>query len=316
MRKETALASMFTGMVFWGFANPFSDIAMSFFTPAECYFVEATTGMFAFIFIVLFTPKLRRNIGKIPWRLSIPLGLIMPGLCFYLGNVGYQFGTVTVGTILLSTEVIFTALGGAFILGEKLSSKSFLAILMGMVGVIIVGVNGQANNPEAVGKVVTIFGHDYSAGLIGSLGFITSAFFSGLFAVYVRKYAATVDPIGLTLGQLVAAASVGILWFVATGADAQYFYNKPTGTLSAIIAGVLGSGFAFLLFNTASEHVSTRETAITLNIIPVVAIAAGALLGRGIPTFIQIIGAAIVLASLFFLETDEATDMSIKQSTT
>ena len=175
---------------------------------------------------------------------------------------------------------------------------------MGMVGVVIVGVNGQAHNPEAVGQVVTIFNHDYSAGLIGALGFITSAFFSGLFAVYVRKYAATVDPIGLTLGQLVAAASVGIAWFLATGADANYFYNKPTGTLSAIVAGVLGSGFAFLLFNTASEHVSTRETAITLNIIPVVAIAAGALLGRGLPTIIQVIGGVFVLGSLFFLETD------------
>ena len=295
---------MFTGMLFWGFANPFSDIAMSYFTPAESYFVETVSGMVAFMFIVAFIPRLRKNIGQIPWRLSIPLGLIMPGLCFYLGNIGYMYGTVTIGTILLATEVIFTALGGMFILGEKLSPKSFMAILMGMVGVVVVGVNGQANNPEAVGKVVTVLGHDYSAGLIGALGFVTSAFFSGLYAVYVRKYAADVDPIGLTLGQLIAAASVGILWFGITGFDGQYFYDHSTGTLAAMMAGFLGSGFAFLLFNTASEKVSTRETAMLLNTIPVVGIAAGAVLGRGIPTLIQIIGGAFVLGSLFFLETD------------
>lgn len=304
MRKETALASMFTGMVFWGFANPFSDIAMSYFSPAESYFVEALAGMLAFIFIVLFIPRLRKNVGQVPWRLSIPLGLIMPGLCFYLGNIGYMYGTVTIGTILLATEVIFTALGGMFILGEKLSPKSFMAILMGMVGVVVVGVNGQANNPEAVGKVVGILGHDYSAGLVGALGFVTSAFFSGLYAVYVRKYAAEVDPIGLTLGQLVAAASVGVVWFAFAGPSPQYFYDNSTGTLSAIMAGFLGSGFAFLLFNTASEKVSTRETAMMLNTIPVVGIAAGALLGRGIPTLIQVLGGAFVLGSLFFLETD------------
>lgn len=304
MRKETALASMFTGMVFWGFANPFSDIAMSYFTPAETYFVEAVAGMAAFTFIVAFVPRLRKNIGRIPWRLSIPLGLIMPGLCFYLGNIGYMYGTVTIGTILLATEVIFTALGGVFILGEKLSTKSFLAILMGLVGVIVVGVNGQAHNPEAAGKVVNILGNDISAGLIGALAFIVSAFFSGLYAVYVRKYAAEVDPIGLTLGQLVTAATIGIAWYIWSGVDAQYFYDNSTPTLSAMLAGFLGSGFAFLLFNTASEKVSTRETAMMLNTIPVVGIAAGALLGRGIPTLVQILGGAFVLASLFFLETD------------
>lgn len=304
MRKETALASMFTGMLFWGFANPFSDIAMSYFTPAQTYFLEASAGMVAFTFIVASVPRLRKNIGKVPWRLSIPLGLVMPGLCFYLGNIGYMYGTVTIGTILLATEVIFTALGGMFILGEKLSTKSFMAILMGLVGVLIVGINGQAHNPEAAGRVVTILGNDYSAGLVGALAFILSAFFSGLYAVYVRKYAADVDPIGLTLGQLVTAASIGIIWFIFSGIDAQYFYDNSTPTLAAIMAGFLGSGFAFLLFNTASEKVSTRETAMLLNTIPVVGIVAGALLGRGIPTVVQILGGAFVLGSLFFLETE------------
>lgn len=304
MRKETALASMFTGMLFWGFATPFSDIAMSYFTPAQTYFLEASAGMVAFTFIVASVPRLRKNIGKVPWRLSIPLGLVMPGLCFYLGNIGYMYGTVTIGTILLATEVIFTALGGMFILGEKLSTKSFMAILMGLVGVLIVGINGQAHNPEAAGRVVTILGNDYSAGLVGALAFILSAFFSGLYAVYVRKYAADVDPIGLTLGQLVTAASIGIIWFIFSGIDAQYFYDNSTPTLAAIMAGFLGSGFAFLLFNTASEKVSTRETAMLLNTIPVVGIVAGALLGRGIPTVVQILGGAFVLGSLFFLETE------------
>lgn len=291
-------------MLFWGFANPFSDIAMEYFTPAESYFVEATAGMAAFILIVLVVPKLRQNIGKIPWRLAIPLGIIMPGLCFYLGNIGYMYGTVTIGTILLATEVIFTALGGMLILGEKLSPKSFMAIFMGMVGVIVVGVNGQAHNPEAIGKVVSIFGNEFSAGLVGAMGFIISAFFSGVYAVYVRKFAADVDPIGLTLGQLITAAGLGFIWFASSGADGKFFIEQSTGTFAAAIAGLLGSGFAFLLFNTASKLVSTRETAMLLNTIPVVGILAGAALGRGVPTFVQVIGAAFVLVSLFFLETD------------
>ncbi len=305
MRKETALTSMVTGMVLWGFANPFSDISMSYLSPAEGYFLESVAGALAFIAIVAVVPRLRKNIGQIPWRLAIPLGLIMPGLCFYLGNIGYQYGTVTIGVILLSTEVMFTALGGAFILGEKLSPKAFMAILMGMVGVVIVGVNGQVNNPETVGQVVHLFGYEISAGLIGALGFITSAFFSGLYAVYVRKYAAGVDIIGLTIGQLVSGAVFGIAIFFIAGLDFASMYAQTTGFWAAIVAGLLGSAFAFLFFNMASEHVTTRQTAMTLNLIPVIAIAAGAVMGRGIPTWIQVFGAVIVLCSLFFLETDD-----------
>ena len=308
MRKETALTGMITGMVFWGFANPFSDISMSYMSPPEGYFLEAVSGALAFIAIVLLVPRLRRNVGQIPWQLASPLGLIMPGLCFYLGNIGYEYGTVTIGVILLSTEVVFTALGGAFILGEKLSTKSFLAILMGFVGVIIVGVNGQAHNPEAVGKTIDIVGHSVNAGLVGAVCFILSAFFSGLFAVYVRKNAADVEPIALTIGQLIAGAGFGIVIYFVSGLDLQSMYSRTTGFWAAIMAGLLGSAFAFLLFNMASEHVSTRQTAMTLNLIPVIAIAAGALMGRGIPTLIQVLGAGIVLASLFFLEVDETSE--------
>ena len=314
MRKETALTGMITGMVFWGFANPFSDIAMSYMNPSEGYFLEVVSGAIAFIAVVIATPRLRNNLGRIPWRLAIPLGLTMPGLCFYLGNIGYLYGTVTIGAILLSTEVVFTALGGAFILGEKLSTKSFFAILMGFAGVVIVGVNGQAHNPEAAGKTIDVLGHTFNAGFIGAACFILSAFFSGLFAVYVRKNAADVDPIGLTVGQLIAGAGFGIVIYFVAGLDLQSMYSRTTGFWAAVAAGLLGSAFAFLLFNMASEHVSTRQTAMTLNLIPVIAISAGALMGPGIPTLVQVFGAAIVLGSLFFLEVDESDESEITAS--
>jgi drug/metabolite transporter (DMT)-like permease len=81
--------------------------------------------------------------------------------------------------------------------------------------------------------------------------------------------------------------------------------SHRTSFYSAMISGVLGSAMAFLIFNMASEHVEARQTALTLNLIPVIAIALGALLGRGIPSAIQLAGSAVVLVSLFFLESSE-----------
>ena len=102
---------MVASMVMWGIANPFSDIAMDGLTPAQTYITEVFAGTVAFVVLVALLPQLRPSLRHVPWRIAVPLGLIMPGLCFYLGNIGYDYSTVTTGVILLSTEAIFTALG-------------------------------------------------------------------------------------------------------------------------------------------------------------------------------------------------------------
>jgi drug/metabolite transporter (DMT)-like permease len=89
--------------------------------------------------------------------------------------------------------------------------------------------------------------------------------------------------------------------------DMAQAYAQTTSFWSAVLAGLLGSAFAFLMFNYASQHVATRHTAMSLNLIPVVAIAVGALLGRGLPTSIQLAGAAVVLVSLLALDSVATT---------
>ena len=58
---------------------------------------------------------------------------------------------------------------------------------------------------------------------------------------------------------------------------------------------------------------TTKQTALTLNIIPVVAILFGAVLGRGLPVGAQYVGIVLVLISLLALESghDEKTDSAL-----
>ena len=296
---------MASSMFLWGLANPFSDIAMDDLTPAETYGIEVGTGTAVFLAIVLFTPSLRRRAHRINWAVAAPLGLIMPGLCFYWGNIGYEYSSVTTGVILLSTEAIFTAVLGTLWLGEHLSLKAVLAILMGIVGVIMVGIAGQSHATEAIGRTYGVLGVQFPAAAVGAWAFVLSALFSGIFAIGMRRYAAHNDIIGLTVGQLITALVFGVAIWLAKGVSLSDAYQYRTSFHAAMMAGILGSAFAFLMFNWASEHVPARQIALTLNTIPVVAIALGALLGRGLPTPLQVVGAVIVLASLVFLENAE-----------
>lgn len=303
MAQHRGLAVMVASMAMWGMANPFSDLAMDGLTPAQTYITEVTAGGGAFVLMVAALPRLRPSLRRVPWRLAVPLGLIMPGLCFYLGNVGYDYGTVTTGVILLSTEAIFTALGGMIMLHEHMPARAAGAILSGFAGAVVVGVAGQQHNPEALGTTFTVLGTPLPAGIVGAVAFVLSALFSGLFAVLVRRHAATTDVIGLTVGQLVAAVLLAAVLLVALRVDMAQAYAATTSFWAAVVSGLLGSAFAFLMFNYASQHVPTRHTAMSLNLIPVVAIVVGAVLGRGLPTPVQMVGAAVVLASLLALDT-------------
>ena len=305
MNKNAGLFAMLTSMVFWGFGNPFSDYAVQVFSSGEMFVVEVGTGTIGFFAIVLLVPRIRGNIGRIPWKICLPLGFIMPGFCYYLGNIGYKYGTVTTGVILMSCEAIFMAVGGVFVLKESLPLKSIAAVCLGMLGVIVVGISGQSSNPETLGLTTHVLGFTVSAGLVGAGAFLLSGALSAAFGLLVRKYASTTDVVGLTLGQLVSAFIFAVIIMVTQHVDVVSLYRQTSYFWAATAAGMLGIAFAFLLFNQASENVTARQTALLLNLIPVIAITIGAIIGRGLPTPVQAIGAVIVLVSLFALETKE-----------
>jgi drug/metabolite transporter (DMT)-like permease len=302
---------MVASMAMWGLANPFSDIAMDALSPAETYVIETGVGGLALIATVLLLPQLRPSLRRVPWRISTVLGLIMPGFCFYLGNIGYEYCTVTTGVVLLSTEVIFTALGGVWLLREHMSRRAGTAIAFGMAGAIAVGIAGQSHSAEAAGITYSVLGTPLPAAWVGALAFILSSVFSGLFAVLVRRHAASTDTIGMTVGQLTAAMGLGLAIYISQGLHLTAMASHRTSFTAAALAGLLGSAFAFLMFNSASKLVPTRQTALTLNLIPVIAIVLGGALGRGWPTGPQLVGAVVVLGSLLFLESTEHVEVAV-----
>ena len=310
MHANKYLIAMMLSMVGWGVGNPIADIAIDFIDPVSFFVIEIISGLVLFFIVALGVPALRTAIRQVPWKIALPFGLIQPGLAYLLGNIGWQFGTVTTGAILMSSEVIFLALGGAIFLREKLSVWSVIALLVGVTGAIIVGIAGQSSNPETAGQYVTVLGMSVSAGLIGALAFLGVGLCGAVYGLFMRRLKSEVNTIALTLGQMTSASFFSIVVLLATQTHiatpqsaGKYFYI-------AVLAGVIGTTLPFLLFNYAAPMLTTKQTALTLNIIPVVAILFGAVLGRGLPVGAQYLGIVLVLISLLALESghDEEKD--------
>lgn len=312
MTKNKPLIAMMLSMVAWGIGNPIGDIAVEHMSPIAVFVIELISGLLILVIGALLIPALRNAMRRVPWRIAIPFGFLQPGLAYLSGNIGWQYGSVTTGAILMSSEVIFLALGGAIFLREKLSVWSVIALLVGVTGAIIVGIAGQASNPETDGIHLTILGFSVSAGLIGALAFLGVGLAGAIYGLLMRRLNSEVNLMSLTLGQMTSASAFSVVVLIATNTEiptpsviGNYFYV-------AVLAGIVGTSLPFLLFNYAAPKLTTKQTAITLNLIPVVAILFGAVLGRGLPIGAQYVGIALVLISLLALETGHDEDIAAK----
>jgi len=313
MRTNKYLIAMMLSMVGWGIGNPIGDIAVEFIDPVSVFVIELISGLLLFFVAALVLPSLRNAIKQVPWKIAIPFGLIQPGLAYLLGNIGWQYGTVTTGAILMSSEVIFLAIGGALFLREKLNLWSVVALLIGVTGAIIVGIAGQSSNPETSGQFVTILGMSVSAGVVGAIAFLGVGLAGAIYGLLMRRLKSDVNTIALTLGQITSASVFSVVVLVATRTDLATPQSVGNYFYVAILAGIVGTTLPFLLFNFAAPNLTTKQTALSLNIIPVVAILFGAVLGRGLPVGMQYVGIVLVLISLLALESghDEQTDSAL-----
>ena len=267
-------------MLSWGCANPLSDLALESLDVWQMTAIEIAVGFSALSVIAV----LRQRPVRLSWKWAIVLGLLEPGLTYFFGNVGYESGTVAVGLIIMSSETLMLALLGWLLLHEKISTVEKVAIAVGCAGAVLVGWNGVTTSTGSVS---------------GSVAFFLAAAAAAGYAIAIRRYmtlAPDADIFALTWGQALISMILATAGFAVSGS--QLPAATEPGVLAAAGAGVFGVAIPFLLFARASEHVPARHAAIALNIIPVVGISIGALMGRGIPTPVQIIGGVIVIGSL------------------
>jgi drug/metabolite transporter (DMT)-like permease len=262
-------------------ANPLSDIAMETLPVSHMLLIEVGVG-FGVISLVA-VARLRRL--RFSWRWAALLGILEPGLTYIFGNIGYASGTVTVGLIIMSSETLILALLARALLKEHINNNEAIAIAAGFAGALLVGWSGVTTGGTAW----------------GSLAFLLAACAAAGYAIAIRIYSMrqpTFDSFALTWAQTLVSMIIAIAIYVV---GEPLNIGSTQAVWAAAGAGIFGVAIPFLLFSKAASHIPARHAAIALNIIPVVGISIGALLGRGYPTLWQYAGGALVIASLMVL---------------
>ena len=121
-----------------------------------------------------------------------------------------------------------------------------------------------------------------------------------MYANVVRKYLGQYSATDLAVGQtFVATIFLGGFFLLSN----QSIPTEAGSSIwvSAICSGLFGVGLPFVAFNYAIKALPGSTPGVFLNLIPISGVAASIVLGRGAPTWMQLIGGALVIVSAYMV---------------
>jgi len=236
----------------WGGMYVVSKYALDFIPPFTLLWLRYITG-----FCVLFPLAARQQkapLSRADHRIFLSIGFVGYFVSVGLQFINTQLSSAHNGAIITSASPAFILLFAWLMLGERLTTRKLLSVLLATAGVIIV----VGWDTDAAGG---------GGALFGNLALIGAAVTWALLSVQARKFSASLSPLVITTGAVFWAAIMTtpvmfvewrflpvhgldnpLLWgavlylgVVAT-AGAFYFWNKG---LSLVEAGI-GSVFFFL----------------------------------------------------------------------
>src|ERR687897_921072 len=224
-------------------------------------------------------PKIR---GR--WKSFLVLGFLNAAVPFSLISAAEMHLTASLAAILNSTTVMFTAIVAAVWMGDALTARKAIGIVLGIFGVsVLVGWDPLPLNGAVLLAV--------EAMLLASLSY-------ALGATYAKRSFAGIPPLGMAIGQL-GGAVVLLAPLAAVG-----FSEKAPSTLLAL--SMLGLAFlstavAYLIYFRLIDNVGPTSTLTVTLLVPVFGLLFGVLLLDEPIGFGTLAGLGIILTSVVLI---------------
>ena len=263
----------------WGASFLFIRVAVPALGPFVL--VGVRVGLAALI-LALFAVATRRALKlRGLWGALLFVGFANTAVPFTLISASEVHLTASLAAILNSTTVLFTALVAAGWLGDSLTPKKMLGILLGILGVaVLVGWDPLPLSPIVLLSVAAVLGASFCYGVGG---------------VFIKRTFTGIPPLTLAVGQQTAAA--GIMIPVAL-TDLPGQTPSVTVALCVLALAVLSTAVAYMLFFYLIASAGPTATSTVTLIVPVFGLIFGVLfLGEPV-SFGTLVGLAIVLCSV------------------
>jgi drug/metabolite transporter (DMT)-like permease len=275
-------AGLFVLGALWGGSFLFIRVAVPALGPF--FLVQLRVGLAAAVLLLYAlaagrVPKIRSR-----WRSFLILGFFNAAVPFTLISASEIYLTASLAAILNSTTVMFTAIVAAVWMGDALTARKLVGIVLGIVGVtVLVGWDPLPLNGAVLFAVAAM--------LLASLSY-------ALGATYVKRSFSGIPPLGMAIGQLTAATALLLPLSVVSVPE-----RTPSLAVTLCVLGLafLSTAAAYLIYFRLIENVGPTSTVTVTLLVPVFGLLFGVLLldepfGPG-----TLAGLAIILSSVLLI---------------
>lgn len=219
----------------------------------------------------------------LPWGGMVAMAVIGVVVYYAVFNYSLVYTTASQGALVQSCIPAMTALVAVVWLREHASAVRWTGIVLSMVGVLIVfsGAAVQAGGGS----------------LLGNFLMFVSAVLWGVYTSMAKRVA-NFDPLQITAGILGVGALLLLPLAGFEVAAAGMPQVNPQGWLGMAYLGAGASGIAWMLYSSALQHVDASEAGVYTNLIPIVGVVLGMLLGEPL-TVRAIVGGVVVLVGVW-----------------
>ncbi len=218
------------------------------------YDITALRFTTAAILLLPLTIKLGLRVGPYGVWGSIWLAAMMGATYNTICIVGFKYAPTSHGSIIQTTVLLLTTLGGVWLLREKLNRLQAVGILLSVIGIACLLLASNEAEPNM---------------WIGHLLFFVGGVMWACYTLSLRHWKA--DPLQVT-AAISFISMVGYLPVYFLFLPSQIgMHNLPEVAFQALYQGVLNSILALLCYNRAVKLLGAGTTSTFLPLIPVIA---------------------------------------------
>ena len=301
--RAKALLAVITGNTIFGFSFIFSKMALQITVPSVLIAVRFLTAFLVLNLVVLVGRKIRVPAGSgakagrplvefslrgKPLRYVLLLALFQPILYFLCESYGIVYTSSSFAGTIIAVIPVAGIVFDVVIMHSKVRLRQIVCAVLSAVGVAITTVGAEGMRSSVIGLLI----------LLGAVAA------GALFYVFSKKSGDHYNALEQTY-VMFALGSIVYVVFALVQCRGQYqelifdALAQPVFIIAVLYLAVLSSVAAFIALNWGTVRVTVSEASIFANLTTVISIAAGVVFLHESFSLFQIVGAAVIIGSVY-----------------
>lgn len=270
----------------WGWSYLLIKVALGGMTPATVAFLRIALGMVVMLLVLRIRGvALPRDLRT--WRHFSVMGLAYSALPFTLLAWSEQHITSALTSVVNASTGLFTAVGAAIGLGERLRRPQLLGLAVGIAGVAVAAGVSRRDLASSSG-----------AGILATLAASASY---GVSFVYAQRHLGGTQPLVAAGGQLVTGAAMALPLALGTSL-ADGFSPNGRQLLAIAVLGAVGTGLAYAINYQSIAALGSTKASLVTYLVPIVAVTAGVVFLNEAFHLRLLVGGTLVIAGIALVQ--------------